>query len=161
MTQRVAPRLVETALGEQPAGHGRLGNMTDSITPPQTPTATPRARAYLPCDGARAAALLGISLPAWDVRRARATLWFELGGAAAPIATGTRPRNRAADALPLVGVSPPYLGVCLPGTQWVFDERAVSACRYDPLYAVALIAQPATQLADVVRQMRRQLEAAS
>ena len=125
-------------------------------TPPAVATATHRP--YRPCDGKSAAAILGLSLPAWDARRANATLWFELGGAAEPIATGTRPRHRDAEALPLVGVAPPYLGVCLPGAAWVYDEYAVAASRHDPLYAAALAAQHSCGLAEYVHQMRALME---
>jgi len=97
-------------------------------------------------------------MPAWDARRARCTLWFELGGDDTPVATGTRPRERADNALPLLGIAPPFLGVCLPGATWVFDEHAVTATRDDPLYAVALAAQHARGLPDYVRQMRALLE---
>jgi len=128
-------------------------------TPVTQPAVAPSThRPYRPCDGKRAAALLDLSLPAWDARRARSTLWFELGGDDVPVATGTRPRDRAADSLPLIGIAPPFLGVCLPGATWVFDDSAVTATRDDPLFAVALAAQHARGLPDYVRQMRALLE---
>lgn len=114
-------------------------------------------RPYAPCSGKRAAELLGLSDAAWDARRAKATLWFELGGGSTPVAAGTRPK-RSPNSLPVVGIAPPYLGVCLPGASWVFDERAVSASANDPVYSAALAGLPAQDLLTMAMRMHALLE---
>ena len=133
-------------------------------SPTHAPAAHPSAlrhRQYIPCDGKRAAEILGLSLPAWDARRAASTLWFEVGGGPDPVTTGKRPKNRAASALPLIGVAPPYLGVCVPGATWVYDEHAVAACRHHPVYALSLVAQSSTVMPSCVAQMLAVMEDAS
>ena len=132
--------------------------MTSPTHAPAAQPSAPRHRPYLPCDGKRAAKILGLTLPAWDARRAAGTLWFEVGGGPDPVATGTRPKDRAAGALPLIGVAPMYLGVCVPGATWVYDELAVAACRHHPVYALALVAQSSTVLPSCVAQMLALLE---
>ncbi|MBC7561960.1 MAG: hypothetical protein H7305_03485 [Gemmatimonadaceae bacterium] len=96
--------------------------------------------------------------PAWDARRAASTLWYEVGGGPDPVATGTKPKDRAAGALPLIGLAPVYLGVCVPGSSWAYDEIAVAACRHNPLYTLALVAQSSTVMPSCVAQMLAVLE---
>lgn len=133
---------------------------SDSLSltvPPPAPPPVP-LRPYVPCDSREAAELLHLSRPAFDARRARATLWYELGGASTPVAVGSRPRGRPDNALPLVGVAPPYLGVCLPGAEWVFDRHAVLASLHSPLDTLGLLALGTPTLLDVVEQLQALLE---
>lgn len=125
---------------------------------PATPLPVHRLRDYAACDSLEAAEILGLSRPAFDARRGRATIWYELGGAGTHVAVGPRPRGRPADALPLVGIAMPYLGVCLPGAEWTYDRYAVRATKDAPLETLALISAGALALADAVVRMRAVLE---
>jgi hypothetical protein len=129
-------------------------------TSAQAATSVPVLRPYDPCDTEEAAALCGLPLKTFDHRRLKATIWYELGGTAAPIAAGRRPKGRQAGALPLVGVALPYLGICLPGAHWVFDRVAVRAAATNPVQTLSLVSVGAPSLLEVAERMAQLLEQA-